>query len=114
RAQCSGAPSPDWIANQIARYEAHNAAVQECFAGRPDQLITLCWDTGDEWRKLCAFLGLKVPRVAFPHMNVGTRTLGTQKRFRRRPGAVMSWLREGGTPSLATFRLEVAGDDHPI
>jgi hypothetical protein len=26
----------------------------------------------------------------------------------------MSWLREAGTPSLATFRLEVAGADHPI
>ena len=69
---CSGSPSPDWIANQIARYEAHNTAVLAYFAARPDQLITLCWDTGDEWRKLCAFLGVEVPRDAFPHLNRGS------------------------------------------
>lgn len=111
---CAGAPSRGWIADQIARYDAHNAAVEACFAGRRDQLITLCWETGDEWRKLCAFLGLVVPRDAFPHMNVGIRTVGTRTLFRRRPGAIMSWLREAGTPSLATFRLEVAGADRSI
>jgi hypothetical protein len=79
---CAGAPSRDWIANQIARYEAHNAAVEEYFAGRRDQLITLCWDTGDEWRKLCAFLGVAVPRDTFPHMNMGIRTMGSRARFR--------------------------------
>jgi hypothetical protein len=78
RGTCSGTPSPDWIANQIARYEAHNAAVQTYFAGRPDQLITVCWETGDEWRKLCGFLGLDVPGIAFPHLNVGMRQVSVR------------------------------------
>jgi hypothetical protein len=58
------------------------------------------------------FLGLEGPGVPFPRMNVGIRTLGTLRRFRRRPGAIMTWLGEAGTPSLATFRLEIAGTDH--
>ena len=52
-------------------YEQHNAEVREFFAARgaSDRLLEVCWEHGDGWAELCAFLGLKTPDAPFPHAN---------------------------------------------
>jgi len=52
-----------------ARYEGHNAEVREYFADRPDDLLVIDVTAGEGWDKLCPFLGVDVPDVAFPHSN---------------------------------------------
>jgi len=49
-------------------YEHHNAAVQAYFEGT-DRLLTMCWERGDGYRELGAFLGLKVPPYPPPRRN---------------------------------------------
>jgi len=56
-------------AEATALYEAHNRAVRTHFAQRPDDLLELCWDCGDGWRELCAFLGRPLPDALLPHLN---------------------------------------------
>lgn len=53
----------------IARYLRHNAEVQAYFASRPDDLLVMDLAAGDGWPQLCAFLGLPVPEIPFPHQN---------------------------------------------
>ncbi len=50
-------------------YRSHNSSVREFFKDRPDDLIELCWEQGDGWEKLCAFLGKQIPELPFPHAN---------------------------------------------
>ena len=49
----------------IAVMTAHNAAVERSIA--PDRLLV--FDVRDGWAPLCAFLGVPVPDVPFPHAN---------------------------------------------
>ncbi len=51
----------------IGRFNAHNDAVKAHFKDRPD--VLLCWNLEAEptWERLCAFLGLPVPKRDFPH-----------------------------------------------
>lgn len=53
------------------RYRQHNEEVREYFQSRPMDLIELCWERGDNWEKLCEFLGKTVPTQEFPHANKG-------------------------------------------
>jgi Sulfotransferase domain len=53
----------------VALYEQHTADVRAWFADRPGQLLTVCWENGDGWEELCAFLSRPLPRRAFPHAN---------------------------------------------
>lgn len=55
----------------INRYLAFNQQVRDYFAGRPDDFLEICWEDGDGWEKLCAFLGEAVPDQEFPHANKG-------------------------------------------
>ncbi|HEX6997914.1 MAG TPA: sulfotransferase [Gammaproteobacteria bacterium] len=55
----------------VARYEAHNRDVLAYFEGRPEALLTVSWEAGDGWERLCAFLGKPVPDRPFPHVNRG-------------------------------------------
>lgn len=48
-------------------YESHNKAVRDYFAGRPGQLLEVCWEDGSGWCEVCEFLGHTVPSVPFPH-----------------------------------------------
>lgn len=57
-----------------SRYEAHYASLDEYFAGREADVLRVCWEEGDGWGALCAFLDLPVPNVPFPHANRGTAT----------------------------------------
>lgn len=51
------------------RYETHNRAVLDYFAGRIDtDLLVVCWENGDGWEKLSRFLHKRVPTEPFPHL----------------------------------------------
>lgn len=53
----------------IRQYDEHNATVRAYFAARPNApFIELCWEKGDGWAELCAFLGHDVPDAPFPHI----------------------------------------------
>ncbi|MCO6453597.1 MAG: hypothetical protein J5I90_22635 [Caldilineales bacterium] len=56
-------------AEHIAIYEAHNLAVADHFADRPEKLLTLCWETGSDWADLGQFLQMEVPDESIPHAN---------------------------------------------
>ena len=47
-------------------YNNFNNSVMKYF-GNSLNFITLCWENGDEWKKLCGFLGKEVPDTSFPH-----------------------------------------------
>jgi len=53
----------------LESYERHVRAVTDHFAGRPDRLLVMDIDSGDGWARLCPFVGVPVPTVAFPHAN---------------------------------------------
>ena len=66
-----------------ARYDAHNAAVREYFASRPDDLLVMSISSGDGWDLLCPFLGEPLRDTPFPHrMQGSSNSLG--RRIRRR------------------------------
>jgi hypothetical protein len=50
-------------------YEQHNRQVQEYFRDRTGDLLVVCWERGDGWEKLCAFLEKPIPGKPFPHLN---------------------------------------------
>lgn len=54
----------------IAVYDAHLQAVRRHFADRPGDLLEVCWEEGDGWERLGAFLGrTPPPGMPFPHKN---------------------------------------------
>jgi hypothetical protein len=53
-------------------YDTHVRNVQDYFRHRPEDLLTLDICGGDGWEKLCAFLGLSIPKARFPHANPWT------------------------------------------
>jgi hypothetical protein len=56
-------------AEHIRLYEEHNRTVRAYFAARPKApFIELCWERGDGWNELCAFLGVAAPDMPFPHV----------------------------------------------
>lgn len=50
------------------RYLQHQEQVPEYFSGRPD-FLAMDISEGNSWQRLCEFLQLPVPNVAFPHLN---------------------------------------------
>lgn len=82
-----GIRNPDWIkphwwdevqgmepaswdySKSAQRYENHNRAVLEYFAGRIDKdLLVVCWENGDGWEALSRFLNKRAPAEPFPHL----------------------------------------------
>jgi hypothetical protein len=59
----------------MAIYERHNEAVRALFRRHRSEhlLLEVCWERGDGWPELCAFLGQPQPQVEFPHENKGSR-----------------------------------------
>jgi hypothetical protein len=53
--------------NSLAIYKNHIEGVQEYFRERPDDLLVMDIGKGEEWERLCGFLGCDVPGVPFPH-----------------------------------------------
>ncbi len=50
-------------------YETHSQKVRAYFRNRPDDLLIVCWESGDGWEKLCSFLHKPIPHAPFPHAN---------------------------------------------
>jgi hypothetical protein len=71
-----------------ARYievcEAHERAVREYFATRPDDLLIMDLAAGDGWEKLCAFLGVAAPDEPFPIRNAAEERNKLLFKLRRR------------------------------
>lgn len=62
--------TPDGYRDEHIRiYLEHNQAVREYFHNRPHKLLELCWEQGDGWQELCAFLGVTPPMRRLPHAN---------------------------------------------
>jgi hypothetical protein len=53
----------------LASYHRHLDSVLEYFEDRPEALLTLDITAGENWEKLCSFLGVPVPDVEFPFEN---------------------------------------------
>jgi Sulfotransferase domain len=49
-------------------YERHTSEVRSFFAGS-DRLVELCWEQGDGWPEVCAFMDVPEPDAPFPHAN---------------------------------------------
>lgn len=67
----------------VERFENHNMEVLEYFKDRPNDLLVVDWEKGDDWDKLCTFLEQKVPSRPFPHLNRNkTFTDRVKKKYR--------------------------------
>ena len=57
----------------MARYLEHLQRTRAVFeaAGAQHLMLEACWETGDGWRELCAFLRVPRPKCRFPHANRG-------------------------------------------
>lgn len=65
-----GFPPDQWdYERSAASYERHRREVLEYFKDRPDDLLVVCWETGDGWDELCRFLKVRRPGKPFPHEN---------------------------------------------
>jgi hypothetical protein len=65
-----GVDPADWDYQKSAeRYERHNRSVLDYFGDRRGRdLLVVCWETGDGWKELAAFLNKHCPNESFPHM----------------------------------------------
>jgi hypothetical protein len=65
-----GFPPNQWDYEASAqRYARHNGEVLEYFKDRPDDLLVVCWESGDGWDRLCSFLNKPRPVESIPHLN---------------------------------------------
>lgn len=64
-------PTEENKSHHVEIYERHMKEVREYFKDRSDDLLEVCWEDGDGWKKLGEFLGLLVPDIPFPHTNRG-------------------------------------------
>ena len=53
----------------VKRFEDHNREVLNYFKNRPQDLLVMDLAKGDGWDKLCIFLEVAIPNIAFPHAN---------------------------------------------
>ncbi len=59
-----------WDIDELCNYYIkHNRKVEEFFSKSPNNFISVCWENGDGWSKICQFLDKKVPDKKFPHLN---------------------------------------------
>jgi len=65
-----GMEPAEWDYDKSARrYENHNRAVLDYFAGRVNKdLLVVCWENGDGWEELGQFLNMRIPNEPFPHL----------------------------------------------
>lgn len=82
----------------LAGYERHNREVAAYFrAADPDNFLEMCFEEGDGWEKLCAFLGVAPPAIPFPHSNARRRSwikdLYINLFFRRHKNAAIEAMR---------------------
>lgn len=53
----------------IKTYQSHHKDVYDYFKSREEDLLVFDITNGDRWEKLCDFLELDIPSVAFPEVN---------------------------------------------
>ncbi len=64
-------PTEENKKEHIAFYTRHTENVRAFFSDQPDRLLEVCWENGDGWPQLAAFLKLKkMPKQPFPHLNI--------------------------------------------
>ena len=68
--EVQGMQPAEWDYGKSAqRYENHNRAVLDYFAGRVGKdLLVVCWENGDGWNALSRFLNKRAPTEPFPHL----------------------------------------------
>lgn len=54
----------------IDRYMEHNKAVLKYFENK-NNLLVVCFERGDGWKRICNFLNKPIPDKPFPHANKG-------------------------------------------
>jgi len=59
----------DYKQHHINYYTNHYSNVVNHFKGRENKLLTMCFENGDDWQKLCPFLKTQEPDTPFPHEN---------------------------------------------
>lgn len=67
RTMYGGDHSPEGLGRASRRYEEHYACVRALVP--PNMLLELPLGDGQEWSRLCTFLGVGVPDVPYPHAN---------------------------------------------
>lgn len=73
-------PNPEKLASGFERYHTE---VEDYFAARPNDLLTMDITQGDGWEKLCGFLGCPIPSTEFPLSNTAQQVDEYLKRSER-------------------------------
>lgn len=55
--------------HHIDFYTDHYNNVIDYFKGRDGKLLTMCFEKGSDWKELCTFLEISIPKDDFPHEN---------------------------------------------
>jgi hypothetical protein len=55
----------------LACYQKHNEDVRTYFKDRAQDFLEISWENGDDWERICPFLGVPIPNEPFPHANKG-------------------------------------------
>jgi hypothetical protein len=70
-----GSPNPwDDEETYLKFYRQHIMQCTELFKDKPQQLLLLNWEDGDNWPELCDFLQVPIPNQDLPHVNPGKST----------------------------------------
>ena len=69
------------VKEHLKIYRDHNENVRNYFAGREKDFIEICWENGDDFSKLCNFLGKEIPDLTIPHTNKGSSVQINRKRY---------------------------------
>lgn len=65
----------------LERFRMHHDQVKDYFADRQNDLLIMNLQQGDQWEKLCEFLGIDAPRHEFPHENKSPMKLNLKERL---------------------------------
>ena len=74
-----GVGSPDGQRERyLARYLRHYEEVDAYFADDGLRLLRMNVFEGDEWQKLCSFIGKPIPDIPFPHVRPSPAAAGSE------------------------------------
>lgn len=76
-------------ARWVERMIAHEIDVKSHFANRPDDLLVMDLEAGDDWTPLCAFLGVEIPPQPFPRKNRAADRRKLSYRMKKRVDLMM-------------------------
>ena len=100
-------------------YRAHNQAVRDHFADRPQALLEFNVEAGAGWQELADFLDCGTPDMPFPHFK-RTNYASLVPRLNRGLARALGWLRSfAGSPASGEARLpafdpQAPWDDRPL